>query len=157
MSIPIRTEQRPDSEIVLEEKKALLLAEISTLGQTLENLDSVVANHEAQGKQFEDLSSSIEAKKQELVSLQKSFDALLGQHAVLKNQHTTVQASLDEKTPLLEEIEKYKRMIKTLQAEYLEFKPHHEAMKSQVEVEANQFKAKLAVLKKDAEQLLGRI
>ena len=57
--------QTPAKQETLEEletRKANLLSEIQSLGKIKEDLDTVIANHEAQKSNFADLSAEIEGK-----------------------------------------------------------------------------------------------
>lgn len=155
--IPSAPQARPETVEELEARKMMLLKEISDLGKTKEELDSVVENHEAKNKKFADLTQAIEDKETVVALLNPEIQKLSEENTKLKNDNSALEVSIEDKTSLLEEINQLKDIIKILQNEERDYRSTFELLKDKSTAEIRNAKDKLKFLSATISSVLAQL
>lgn len=140
------TDYKNMSRDELEQQKVQLLAEINRYGLILEELDAKVANHEAQTKQYEDLSVKIAEKGKEFDMLKTTIDSLRVEKGAVETIKAEITKLQGDKVVLEEQTSHAESIIRVLQAEIVEFREMKES-------DIKSLEEKIKDLKLDMEKL----
>lgn len=133
MSFSNSQSKKEETKEELELRKANLLTDISTLGQTKEALDAVIANHDAQSAQYSELGVSIDNKKNIIALLEPEIKKMTEVKNKLEKECEVLIATIEDKNFLKSEIDKFKKMIKILQSEHAEFESNFSQKRKKAE------------------------
>lgn len=147
---------QPNNEQEAEQMK-ILLSDITELGKTKENLDSLVSNHEAHAKKYNDILSLIKTKETEYDTIAQSIEQLKQYKASIDSDIRILNEELKKKQALLADIEKHKKIVSALQDDIKMLETHKATIKNENEKNVKEFTDQLNSVRIGIEGVINRI
>jgi len=138
----------------LEQRKVLLLEEISFMGLKHDELNSLIANHEDEVKKYESLTDKIKDQEQNLVTLQEEVEVCKNERDFLKEEIKFYSVTINDKIEMEKEVEKYKDMVKSMQRDIVGFEAYQKDIKEKMEHSITSFTRQLQALKINIDKVL---
>jgi len=141
----------------LQDEKGILLSEILELTSIKKNLDEIISIHEAKTVKDTDLDLAIEEKRKTIQDLNTEISPLENLKSSLTKECDKIQASIEEKKTLSEEIEKMKKIFKILKEEINDFSKKHDELKIKAQEKLASTEQQLESMYLEIGSILGKL
>lgn len=155
--IPSSQEYVNESNEKLQERRDLLLSEITDFGKKLEVLDITVRNHPAHKEEYEKIIKDIEYKTALMDILNNDLKNMVQDKSKLITELSMYKVDLEQKKVLNDDIEKLKGIVKVLQQEEYNSKARYAEHEKKVQSTLKDSKEKLQFIHATVNSVISQL